>query len=233
MNFQCMNRCWIFSRCEPTRLCVKTMCSVLRRTTFLPGEVIVKEGDLVREMFFLDKGFVVQEAPKKDGVSHTGSKNNSRNASYLRLPITRTKASPRTGSGSNSKDGSRRPSFNKGSRSTTMPLPVHAVAAALSNLEAGMAPADSPAAEAPVSPHGRGAGNDGASQAATLQVQADDAGLQLGEQEEAPRGGAGKGSSLPRARASNLQQRRSSAWALVFVANVPNGSPLLLSLIHI
>ena len=85
MNFQCMNRCWIFSRCEPTRLCVKTMCSVLRRTTFLPGEVIVKEGDLVREMFFLDKGFVVQEAPKKDGVSHTGSKNNSRNASYLRL----------------------------------------------------------------------------------------------------------------------------------------------------
>ncbi len=69
--------------------------------------------------------------------------------------------------------------------------------------------ADSPAAEAPVSPHGRGAGGGGASQAVTLGVREprphdrqppprtpadvqevpDDARLQLGEQEEARRGG--------------------------------------------
>lgn len=44
MNFRCIGRCWVFSRCDP--LTVKTICSILRRTTFLPGETICKEGEV-------------------------------------------------------------------------------------------------------------------------------------------------------------------------------------------
>ena len=100
-----------------------------------------REGGRPRaQMFFLDKGFVVQEAPKKDGLAHGFEE-------QLAQRFVPASHHPDEGL---ARGAARTPRTARGRRSTRARAPprcdfVHAVAQALSNLEAGMAPADSPA----------------------------------------------------------------------------------------
>ena len=48
------------------RALVAAMCSVLRRVVFVKGEVLAREGEVVREMFFLEAGRVKQEREADD-----------------------------------------------------------------------------------------------------------------------------------------------------------------------
>ena len=48
----------LFFRCD--RALVGALCSVLRRAIFVSGEVIAREGEVVRELFFLESGRVMQ-----------------------------------------------------------------------------------------------------------------------------------------------------------------------------
>ena len=56
MNSKIVASSWLFAGCDPAL--VGAVCSVLRRNVFMPGEQLCKEGEVVREMFFLESGKV-------------------------------------------------------------------------------------------------------------------------------------------------------------------------------
>ena len=81
INSRVLRRAPIFFRCD--RALVGAICSVLRRAIFVSGEIIAKEGEVVRELFFLESGRVMQatsadsdeeEEDEDDGMSQADSK---------------------------------------------------------------------------------------------------------------------------------------------------------------
>ena len=58
INSRILRRAPIFARCD--RALVGALCAVLRRVVFVTGEVIAREGEVVRELLFLEHGRVIQ-----------------------------------------------------------------------------------------------------------------------------------------------------------------------------
>ena len=64
INSRVLRRAPLFFRCD--RALVGALCSVLRRAVFVSGEVIAREGEVAREMFFLESGRVLQEREEEE-----------------------------------------------------------------------------------------------------------------------------------------------------------------------
>ena len=66
INSRVLRRAPIFFRCD--KALVAALCSVMRRVVFVAGEVIAREGEVIRELFFIESGRVLQAAPELGGA---------------------------------------------------------------------------------------------------------------------------------------------------------------------
>ena len=64
INSRVLRRAPLFYRCD--KALVAALCGVLRRAVFVKGEVLAREGEVVRELFFLEAGKIKQERAADD-----------------------------------------------------------------------------------------------------------------------------------------------------------------------
>jgi len=69
MNYCIIAPCYVFCGCDPTL--IGSVCTLLNNEVFVPSQIVTREGDMMRQMWFLCSGTIFQPPSSTDESSFT------------------------------------------------------------------------------------------------------------------------------------------------------------------